>query len=506
MTYQSRVGPAGAPTLLHERWGRLRLLVISACIAVVGLLSGCTTSNPTGPTPTGTVAVSPQPTQRPISRALPGTTPIGAKWDWPRYNVFAPYLGTMTGGFTTYEVVWCNIEAEPGRWRWADVDKVVEQTRAMGISVGLKLRVGACWATTSGAINVRGKRGKTESVPPTDMTQYETFIRRAVKRYAPLGVHEWAIENETNSDAMWRGTIDEYVQLAQTASKNIHRIDPDAVVVDPGLSSSTDGIGVVAWLLDQGRADQALAAYNTYFARRTQSRDQLPPAASLPALRAIMADSKATSALAWLEMDRRLLQEGVFDVRQVHFYETWVNVPVLMAWLSTQDPPRTPVEVWEVGQYWIDSTATDQSRAEEAVKTLVLFLGSGARRVVWLPLSYNPDGRNADEPRYGLVDPNGTVRPAGAAVADLTALARGADVTPVSRSGVQGVILTRGDVSSLILWTISGSHTFDLSGLDDVTDRTLGGPALSSAPLTIGSEPVVITATATSADLMERLK
>jgi hypothetical protein len=506
MSSQPQLRPDRAPLLPHRRRGRPWLVAIAASLAAVGVLSGCSAPNPSGPTPTGTVSVSPQPTDRPISQALPGTTPIGAKWDWPRYNVFTPYLGTMTGGFTTYEVVWCDVEAEPGTWRWADVDKVVEQTRAMGITLGLKLRVGACWATTSGPINVRGKKGKTESVPPTDMAQYETFIHRVIKRYAPLGVHEWAIENETNSETMWRGSIDEYMQLAETASKNIHRLDPDAVVVDPGLSSSTDGIGVVAWLLDQGLDEQAVAAYNSYFARRTLSRDQLPLAASLPELRTIMAGSKATSALAWLKADRQLLQQGVFDVRQVHFYETWVNVPVLMAWLNAQDPPHTPVEVWEVGQYWIDSTATDQSRAEEAVKTLVLFLASGARRVVWLPLSYNPDGRNADEPRYGLVDPDGTVRPAGAAVADLTALARGATVTPVTRPGVQGVILTRGDVSSLILWTLSGSHTFDPMGLTDVTARMVGAQALAPGPVTVGTDPVVITATATSADLMEALK
>jgi hypothetical protein len=201
-----------------------------------------------------------------------------------------------------------------------------------------------------------------------------------------------------------------------------------------------------------------------------------------------------------------LLQDGVFDVRQVHFYEAWMNVPLLMSWLTTQDPLHTPVEVWEVGQYWIDSTATDQSRAEEAVKTLVLFLASGARRVVWLPLSYNPDGRNADEPRYGLVDPDGTVRPAGAAVADLTALARGAAVTPVTRPGVQGVILTRGDVSSLIIWTSGSTHTFDPSGLTDETARAVGGQALASGPVTVGSDPVVITATATSAELLAALK
>lgn len=483
-----------------------RVAVAAAIIAVVGLVSGCSTSGSAQPTPMGTVSVSPQPSDHPISRALPGTTPIGAKWDWPRYNVFTPYLGTMTGGFTTFEVVWCDVEQEPGTWRWANVDKVVEQTKAMGISLGLKLRVGACWATTSGPVNVRGKKGKTESVPPTDMTQYETFVRRVVKRYAPQGVHEWAIENETNSDTMWRGTIDEYAQLAETASKNIHRIDPEAVVVDPGLSSSTDGLGVVAWLLDQGRDDDALAAYDAYFARRTQSRDQLPLATSLADLRATMAGTKATSALAWLVLDRRLLQDGVFDVRQVHFYEAWMNVPLLMSWLNAQDPPHTTVEVWEVGQYWIDSTATDQSRAEEAVKTLVLFLASGARRVVWLPLSYNPDGRNSDEPRYGLVNPDGTVRPAGAAVADLTALARGAAVTPVTRPDLQGVILTRGDVSSLIIWTSGSTHTFDPSGLTDETARAVGGQALAAGPVTVGPDPVVITATATPAELMGALK
>ena len=495
--------------------GRLRRNILIGVVVVTALLLVAISlrvyeNESSAPVIPGNVSMTswPQP-QGVVSRAAPGDTPIGAKWDWGRYSAFTPYLGNLTGSFTTYELVWCQIEKNPGEWRWFHVDKVVSQTRALGIQLGLKVRTGACWATKSGPQSVRGSKGKTESVPPASMKAYELFLRRAVHRYAPLGVTEWAIENEINSEKMWRGSMSDYATLATTAAHVIRSIQPNAVIVDPGLSSSTNGLGVVNWLIQEGHGEQALQVYNTYFAHRTNRRDKLPVVTTLPDLLQVMNSSYATTALKVIATDQSLLDNGVFDVRQVHFYESWVNVPALFAWLRATDPSHTPIEAWETGQYQLDSAASEQERAQEAAKTVTLMLAGGAQRVVWLPLAYSPVGRHSNEPRYGLLDPDGTVRPAGVMIADLAALSRGAIVMPVTVRGLQGVILTRGDVSTLVVWNVDGgNHTFDPHNLKDVTVRPLGRTATTATtePTPITSTPEVVTATAPPGQLLERLR
>jgi len=482
--------------------------VVAALVVVVGLHAF--ERAPSVPVTPGAASINAWPqAQGVVSRALPGETPVGAKWDWGRYSAFTPYLGNLAGSFTTYELVWCQIEKTPGQWRWFHVDKVVSQTRALGIQLGLKVRTGACWATKSGAQSVRGGKDKTESVPPANMKAYELFLRRAVHRYAPLGVTEWAIENEINSAQMWRGSMADYVTLATTAAQVIRSIQPNAVIVDPGLSSSTNGLGLVNWLIQQGHGEQALQVYNTYFAYRTNRRDKLPTVSTLPDLMQVMGSAYVTSALKVVATVQNLMANGVFDVRQVHFYESWVNVPALLAWLRATDPPHTPIEAWETGQYQLDSSASDQERALEAAKTVALMLAGGARRVVWLPLAYSPTGRHSNEPRYGLLDPDGTARPAGVMVADLVALSRGAIVMPVTTPGLQGVIFTRGDVSTLVVWSVDGTqHTFDPHDLKDMTVRPLGStaPTTTSEPRIITATPEVVTATAPPGQLLERLR
>ena len=41
--------------------------------------------------------------------------------------------------------------------------------------------------------------------------------------------------------------------------------------------------------------------------------------------------------------------------------------------------------------------------------------------MIWLPTSYNPNGRNENELRFGLIDPDGHVRESGKVFAEIAA-------------------------------------------------------------------------------------
>jgi hypothetical protein len=73
--------------------------------------------------------------------------------------------------------------------------------------------------------------------------------------------------------------------------------------------------------------------------------------------------------------------------------------------------------------------------------------------VVWLPLVYNPDNRAGAEVRYGLLDPDGTERPAGAMLAGLAEAARGARATPIDQDGLAGVAFGGRAGTAMVVWS-----------------------------------------------------
>src|SRR5206468_8589508 len=111
----------------------------------------------------------------------------------------------LGGGDTFYELVWCDVEPAPGLRNWSRIDEVVGGAAAVGFEMNLKIRIGSCWATGS-RLEARGGKNKTASLMPTDMKAYDEFVRAVVSRYAPRGVHRYAVENEVNGNGFWQST------------------------------------------------------------------------------------------------------------------------------------------------------------------------------------------------------------------------------------------------------------------------------------------------------------
>jgi hypothetical protein len=477
----------------HRRRSRARLLAFLVLLALAA--GGCTWAGREQPAPAGDGR---QGQLEPYSgQAIQGkANPLGAKWDWSRLDAFTPFLKDLSGGATFYELVWCKVEPRPGERDWSDVDRVAASTQRLGYQLYLKIRVGSCWATDGRGGHVRGTKRKTASAMPTDLAAYRGFVDDAVRRYAAMGVHEYAIENEPNAANFWEGTPEELERLAVEAAAAIRAADPKALVVDPGVSSTAYGVAIAKRLLDSGQAEQAVAAYQRYYARRFPVRGrQLPQVHDEAGLRAALEGDQARTNLAFLQLADQLAARRVVDVRQLHFYEPWENVPALLDYLRATLPPRFPVQAWEVGMFWVDGADEPQARAQEVVKTVASLLAGEVRPVIWLPLAFDPGGRHAGEPRYGLLDPDGRVRPAGDALRSMAAAAGQArSVREVRSASVSGVAFGGGAQTTLVLWSEAGAALAAPPG-EGASARTVAGETLpwGESGLRLGPEPVLLT-------------
>jgi hypothetical protein len=504
---------------VHLRQARRSRRWLGPLLAVAVLLAACsggasadratqpdegTVASPTRPGPTG--STGPTGPTGPTAPATSATSALGAKWDWGRIEAFAPYLQQLQGTVTFYEFAWCDVQPAPGPVDWSRVDRVAEGTKRFGITLMLKIRVGRCWVTAGDAQYTRGSKNKTESAMPTDMGAYSDFVGSVVERYSPRGVQKYAIENEVNSPSYWDGSADDYVRLTTAAAKAVRAADPAAKVVDAGMSSTSYGYAIADQLLRAGSVDAAVQAYSAYFQRRIGTRDRIPAVSNAAQLQAVLDSEHGRRNLAFLAAAKLLAERRVVDVRQVHFYEPWNNVPRLVSFVRSQTPPQVPVEAWEVGSFWRDPDATDAERTADMVKTLSLLLAGGVRAAVWLPLAFDPAGRNSDEPRYGLLEADGTIRPSGEAMLALVAASDGARTLPVRSTALSGVAFQSAQGTRAVMWSKGRQVSVDLPAGSELQPL---GETGSSAPaggrVSVGTTPVLLAGSGAAADLLGRL-
>lgn len=466
----------------------------TVALAVSLALAGCTDPGSPGadrPSPQSTrpVPSGPMPTASPGGRHV-----LGLKWNWSQ-RATLDYAAATAGGATFAEVEWCAVEPAPGERDWTRTDEIVRRSEQLGHEVMLKIRTGRCWATRPPDPGVPDRTeavAKTPSTFPADEEAYRAFVLELVTRYAAMGVHTYAVENEPDVYNFWAGTIGEYEELVRLAAPAIREADPVARVLEAGLSSTAYGVVLAQQLVGDGEDQAALAAYQDYYRRRIEGGASRWPQVTDPAdLTSVLSSASATRAAEVLAASARLVTEGVVDAYQLHFYEPSSELPAVLALVRGQ-VGEAAVEAWELGVAWPGDGYDAGVAAAETTRLIGLLLADGVTRVVYLPLAYTPG--STPQVFRGLVEDSGEVLPAGEVYRLLTGLLAGRDagqLLPVDPgTGLTGVVIDRGDQGqAAVVWADAGEE-LELEAGETVTDH-LGEPV--PTPVEVGADPVIVT-------------
>lgn len=426
---------------------------------------------------------------------------VGLKWSWDMLDTVVEDVSSVAGGASFFEFEWCEVEPSPGTQDWTEVDDVVESTKRLGYTPMLKIRVGSCWVNGTTDTEVRGTENKkTASKMPLDLAQYAAFVDAVVRRYVPMGVTSYAIENEVNASNFWDGTPDEYSKLLTRGAQAVHAADPAARVLDGGISSIGYGVAICAQLVAAGKPQEALAFYRSYYERRF-ARDQFifKPVSNIAELQAVLDSRPAKRAVSFLAATFNTA--GAVDAYQLHYYEQPRDLDAVLGHISAgvaKTHPGIPIEAWEVGLAWPGDTYDPNVAASETAQQFGIGFASGMRLMLYLPAAYRPGGLREEEIWRGLWEPDGSPRPAAGTFAELAEATSGdaVELVPVNGPSVRGVVFGRGASSTLLAWAPRGGQVpleLPPGSPVEVLDAAGTQQSTSGTPM-IGAEPIFVVA------------
>ena len=144
--------------------------------------------------------------------------------------------------WVSFDFDWSTVQAAgPTSYSWAPLDKAVNAANARGLKVLAIPDYTPSWARAPRTDN---------KYPPTNNGDYVNFVAAAVTRYAPQGVHTWAIWNEPNNPDFWKPNPDvaAYSQLLKATYPTIKTLDRSAVVLTGGTAPASGSLSPASWL------------------------------------------------------------------------------------------------------------------------------------------------------------------------------------------------------------------------------------------------------------------
>jgi hypothetical protein len=139
------------------------------------------------------------------------------------------------------DLAWDDVQPVKGPYSWTRFDQVVAAARQRHLSILALLAYTPSWARPKGC--------GSDKCGPADPATFAAFVSAAVRRYAPMGIHDWEIWNEPNSDGFWRPAPNpsQYGDLVRLSAAVIHSEQPKATVLLGSLAAGKlTGIGIPA--------------------------------------------------------------------------------------------------------------------------------------------------------------------------------------------------------------------------------------------------------------------
>lgn len=153
-------------------------------------------------------------------------------------------------------VNWGTVEPEPGQFRWVDPDNIVEALGDQQVKILMRVHGTPTWARPPKSVL---------SHPSTDVTDFANFMTALATRYKGK-VAAYEIWNEPNLNYEWgnqKPNPAAYTDMLKAAYTAVKAVDPDALIISGGLSTTGDGSDTAYGDLDfiQGMYDAGAKGY-----------------------------------------------------------------------------------------------------------------------------------------------------------------------------------------------------------------------------------------------------
>ena len=139
-----------------------------------------------------------------------------------------PWPEVKIGGirlWDTDDTSWSHIEPAPGKFDWNGLDHWLALAKRHHVEV----------LYTFGRVPKWANGGKHQSVPPTNLDDWDTFVR-ALVRHAKGRISAWELWNEPNDPNFWTGDMKTLLQMSQRAYRIIKEEQPNAMVLTPSAT------------------------------------------------------------------------------------------------------------------------------------------------------------------------------------------------------------------------------------------------------------------------------
>ncbi|MEK6959131.1 MAG: cellulase family glycosylhydrolase [archaeon] len=129
---------------------------------------------------------------------------------------------------------WGQVEAEKGVYDFSKYDAIVDKAQALDMKIYFTAKALSSWGTVAPPSS---NGTYLASSMPVNEEDWTNFLAEFAKRYRDRNiVAGYEIENEVNSPAFWKGTIQDYATHLKASYIAIKSADPDALVLASSLA------------------------------------------------------------------------------------------------------------------------------------------------------------------------------------------------------------------------------------------------------------------------------
>ena len=197
--------------------------------------------------------------------------------------------------YVRFDVSWRNSEPTKGSYLYLDkLDQVISAVQAHGMALTMTVIETPGWAN--------GNAGMF--APPTNPSDFASFLGVLAKRYASRSGMVWEVWNEQNDPHFWTTgpSATQYAAMLKAAYAAIKANDPDATVVTGGILFNNTAFLEGLYAAGAGASFDGLAIH-PYTISRAPSDTSSPYysyASSVPQFQAVLAAHGQASKPIWI--------------------------------------------------------------------------------------------------------------------------------------------------------------------------------------------------------------